>query len=441
MRRVLLISPYFPPHTGAGTHRIRLLAPHLRASGWEPTVLTVEPSVYEERLDPELLSLVPSDLRVVRVGALPARLTRPLGLGDLAARAFGPLLRGALRLLRRERYDAFLLTLPPHNAAPLGPLLKRATGVPFVLDYQDPWVGAWGQTVGGGPGGAVDLKSRASRWLGELLEPSVVRAADGLVGVSRATYEDVLARIPRARPPVCAEIPLGGAASDFEAADRAARENRFFDPRDGGFHLCYVGTVLPLGFETLRAVLRAAAVVVRRRPELAERLHLRFFGTSNRMDAGAPERVVPVARELGIEAHVHEVAPRVDYLDALTILRGASAILAMGSSERHYTASKLYPALLARRPLLAVYHEESLVSTTLARWSRPPSVRLITYGEAVRAEQRVDDLAAALEDLLDDPRFDPAAVDMARIVRSAEDLAGELARVLDEVSAAGAATR
>ena len=45
----------------------------------------------------------------------------------------------------------------------------------------------------------------------------------------------------------------------------------------------------------------------------------------------------------------------------------AGAILLMGSSEPHYTASKLYPALLAERPILAVFHEASAVAT--APWA------------------------------------------------------------------------
>ena len=62
-------------------------------------------------------------------------------------------------------------------------------------------------------------------------------------------------------------------------------------------------------------------------------------------------------------------------MDALTVQTRASAILMMGSSERHYTASKLYPALLARRPLLAVYHEESTVVDVLRRVGTAPTVR------------------------------------------------------------------
>jgi hypothetical protein len=53
----------------------------------------------------------------------------------------------------------------------LGPSLKRDYGVAFVLDYQDPWVGEWGRSVGPASEGRPDFKSRASRWIAERLEP------------------------------------------------------------------------------------------------------------------------------------------------------------------------------------------------------------------------------------------------------------------------------
>src|SRR5688572_26967777 len=78
MRRVLMVSPHFPPDTSAGTHRVRLLAPHLPAAGWEPTVVTVDPSAYEGALDPDLAALVPSTVRIVRAPALSSERTRRL---------------------------------------------------------------------------------------------------------------------------------------------------------------------------------------------------------------------------------------------------------------------------------------------------------------------------------------------------------------------------
>jgi hypothetical protein len=434
MRRALMLSPHFPPDTSAGAHRVRLLAPHLRRHGWEPTVVTVDPRDYEGRLDPGLAALVPEDLRVIRCRAWPPALTRLVGVGDLGVRALGGLWRTCARLLAAERFDALFITIYPTYPALLGPSLKRRFGVPFVLDYQDPWVGAWGLTVGGGRGGRPDWRSRASRLLASRLEPRVIRAADAITAVSEETYRELWRRYPGLERTPCAAIPIGGEPADFERIRRAPRENPWFDPKNGQTHVCYVGTLLPLGAETLRAVLTAIRLVRERRPELYARLRLHFFGTGNQTVEGAAPRALPIAAELGVADRVTEVPTRIDYLDALQVLTQAHAILLMGSSERHYTASKLYPALLAERPLLAVYHEASSVAEILRRAARPPAARLVTYGDAVPAASRVEAIAREIIELLDRPADTPVAVDPAVLrEHSAESLAGALAGVLDLV--------
>ena len=150
-------------------------------------MVTVDPRDYEGRLDPGLASLVPAELRVVRCRAWPARWTRRIGIGDLGLRAFAGLRRACADLLRRERFDALFITIYPTYPALLGPILKRQFGVPFVLDYQDPWVGAWGEAVGAGPNGRPDIKSRLTRAVARRLEPRAVRAADAITTVSAPT--------------------------------------------------------------------------------------------------------------------------------------------------------------------------------------------------------------------------------------------------------------
>jgi hypothetical protein len=51
----------------------------------------------------------------------------------------------------------------------------------------------------------------------------------------------------------------------------------------------------------------------------------------------------------------------VPYFDALYYLRHAQALIAIGSNDPSYSASKIFPCLLARRPLLLIFHEQSLV--------------------------------------------------------------------------------
>ncbi len=454
-----MVSPHFPPDTSAGTHRVRLLAPHLAKFGWEPTIVAVDPRDYESRLDPGLADLVPPDLRVVRSRAWPVETTRRLGVGDLGLRAMRGLYRTCAESLRRERFDVLFITIYPSYPALLGPLLKRRFGIPFVMDYQDPWVGSWGLTVGGGANGQPDFKSRLSRFVATRLEPIAARAADAITAVSAGTYEAIRGRYAGFDDKLYLAIPLGGEPADFTQLRNQPRANPYFDPADGLCHVCYVGTLLPLGFETLRALLAAAALLRERQPELYRKLRLHFFGTSNQAtqsvssptvkeslsdDAKAlayaratdtpPKRVLPVAEELGVADCVTELAPRIDYLDALTVQTQASAILMLGSSERHYTASKLYPGLLAGRPILALYHEASSVVEILRRAAKRPSVRVVTYGDSARAESRVEAIYDELAALVANPVYDPADVAMDEMKEfSAESLAGKLADVFDGV--------
>jgi hypothetical protein len=426
MRRVLMVSPHFPPDSTAATHRVRLLAPHLSEHGWQPTVLTVDPRDYEGRLDLDLFASVPRDLRVERARAWPARISRLAGIGDLGLRSFHGLWRRAEELCAEARFDAVFVTIYPAYTALIGPLLKRRFHCAFVLDYQDPWVGEWGRSAGPGVDGRPDVKSRLSRFVATGLEPHALEAADAVTAVSRATYEQALERTPDARPRACAELPIGWDRRDLEfAADGAPA---FED--DGLVHLAYVGTLLPTGLETLRAVLGAVAGVRASHPE-ARRLRLHFYGTSNQRVAGAPPRVLPVAAEYGLLDVATEETARLDYFTALRVLHDSTAVLLIGNRERHYTPSKVFPALTAQRPVVAVLHDASSASDLLRRVGRAPTIRLTTYDDA-GAQSRLDAIRDQLTGLLACPRYDAGAVDVRLLEpASAPALAGQLARVLD----------
>jgi hypothetical protein len=426
-RRVLCISPHFPPDSSAATHRVRLLAPHMAAFGWEPTILTIDPRDYEGRLDLSLARSVPPGVRVVRVRAWPAALSRCFGFGDLGMRSLHGLWRGASALLSSEPFDAVFITIYPTYPALLGPTLKRLFGIPFVLDYQDPWVGEWGRTVGPGANGHPDLRSRASRLLAMQLEPRALRAADGVTAVSKATYEQALARTPAAKPRAVAELPVGWDRRDLQFLN--ARVATFAD--DGLIHLSYVGTLLPAGFETLRALF-AGVAKLKANGSSTLRLRLHFFGTSNQRTADAPARVLPIAAEFGLLDIVTERAPRLDYFDALAVLRDSTAVLLLGSSERHYTPSKVFPAVVAEKPVFAVMHDASNASDLLKRLGGPPSIRLVTYDDAT-AGARVDAITAELAALVEWPKYRAEVVDVRALEpTSACALARRLAGVLTE---------
>ncbi|MFO7956941.1 MAG: glycosyltransferase [Candidatus Brocadiia bacterium] len=150
MKRVLIISYYFPPVGGSGVHRPWALARHLPAFGFEPVVLTAGMG-WHGGAAARAEQGVPMPCRVVRTAserALPLyRLWKSRGRVTQAfARTPEPrllwtcsALRTGRRLLSREHFDVVLATAPPYGVALAGRLLHLQTGVPLVLDFRDPW--------------------------------------------------------------------------------------------------------------------------------------------------------------------------------------------------------------------------------------------------------------------------------------------------------------
>jgi len=222
-------------------------------------------------------------------------------------------------------------------------------------------------------------------------------------------------------------LPIGWDRGDLDHVAPSAPQ--FAD--DGCVHLSYVGTLLPAGFETLRALLAALAAERTRVGSAASRIRLHFFGTSNLRTSDAPPRVLPIATEYGLADIVTEHAPRLDYFDALAVLRASNAVLLLGSGERHYTPSKVFPAVVAERPVLALIHEASNAADLLQRLGRAPTIRLVTYGDE-GAAARGGDIGKALGNVAAEPWYQREAIDINALEpTSACALAGRLAGLLD----------
>ena len=110
MKKILLISPHYPPSNLAAVHRSRLFAQHLPALGWQPIILTVHEKHYEEKLDWNLAQLLPPSQRIEKSGAFPV--TRPRLVGDLGLRAFFHLRKRALQLVKEEQIDLVYILIP-----------------------------------------------------------------------------------------------------------------------------------------------------------------------------------------------------------------------------------------------------------------------------------------------------------------------------------------
>jgi hypothetical protein len=419
-RTVALVAPHFPPSNLAAVHRARLLAQHLPEFGWRPVIVTTHWRHYEEDLDWGLASLLDPALEIVNTPAAPTRPVRVVG--DIGIRAL-PWHLAALRRLRRERRVDFVhITVPSFYSATLGELLHRREPLPFGIDYIDPWVHVW-------PEAEVRYsKAWMSLQLARRLEPWATRNAALITGVASGYFEGVLDRNPALRGRcVTAAMPYGFSQLDFSAPAVASRAATEFDPGDGRFHLVYAGALLPKAHAVLERLLQGVASLRARAGALADRLRLHFIGTGKSPQDPNGHRVVPLAARLGVAGNVTEHPHRMAYLDTLANLTHAGGVLIVGSTEPHYTPSKVYQAVQSRRPVLALLHEASTAIQVLER-----SRAGVAIGLTERALPEPDRIADAIEAFVG-ASYDPKSVDWGAFgAYSARESARRMAAALDE---------
>ncbi len=356
MKKLLIVSPHFCPVNAPDMQRARLALPHLRALGWETTVLALAPETIERPvLDPLLEQTYPADIRVVRARGLPPGLARALGFGGLWLRAGRALRRAGDALLARERFDLVFFTTTQFDFLRLGPRWLVRHGVPCVLDYQDPWVNDYYARTGAPPpGGRLRYALARRRALRD--EPRALRTAAGVVAVSPAYVGDLARRYPWFDPARAAVLPFGASAGDFEVARARVPPRPLVPFGDGNVHLVSTGRAGADLAPALRLLFAAFARFRKNHPAAAARFRFHFIGTSYAPPTLARDSVAPLAREAGLDDQVNEHRARVPYFEALHYLSRADCILAVGSDDPAYTASKLAPCLLAARPVLSLFH-------------------------------------------------------------------------------------
>lgn len=172
MRKVLIITYYWPPSGGSGVQRWLKFAKYLPDFGWEPIIYT--PLNPEANVtDAQLLSEVPAGITVIKRkiiepyglykrllgkkggGAIKANIIadKPKGLlqrlslyvrGNLFIPDprflwIAPSARFLKRYLREHPVDAIISTGPPHSMHLIAKRVSKATGIRWVADFRDPW--------------------------------------------------------------------------------------------------------------------------------------------------------------------------------------------------------------------------------------------------------------------------------------------------------------
>ncbi|MFP4064488.1 MAG: glycosyltransferase family 4 protein [Bacteroidales bacterium] len=211
MKKVLVVTYYWPPGSGAGVFRWMKFCKYLRGHGWEPVIYAPE-NPESPGHDPTLEKELPGGIHIIRRPIWePYRFYKLLtgqkkeekiqsgflnehrkpSLSDNLstwirgnffipdARRFWirPSARFLLRWLAKNPVEAIVTTGPPHSLHLIGLTLKKKTGIPWLADFRDPWT-------------QIDYheKLMLSRWAAhwhQRLEKTVLSRADKVTTVSR----------------------------------------------------------------------------------------------------------------------------------------------------------------------------------------------------------------------------------------------------------------
>lgn len=360
MKRLLIITYYWPPNGGAGVQRWLKFAKYLPQQGWCPVVYT--PSNPEVIMaDPGLEREVPPEVELVKRPIIePYGLYKRLtGRGkdatvhtaflseegrqgwreDLAlwvrsnlfipdARVWWvrPSVRHLLRYLKDHPVDAVVTTGPPHSMHLIGRALKRHLGVRWIADWRDPWtnIDFYHQLK---LAGWADRKHRR-------LEASVLREADRTIAVGWTMAEELEALGARAVD----VITNGYDPSDVPSPPQEV---------DSELSLVHVGSLTAT--RNAPGLWKAIALLCQRDPAFSARLKLRFVGA---IDHSALASIA----EAGLADKVERIGP-VDHAEAMRQMQRARVLLLLlndTANAKGILTSKLFEYLSVGRPLLTI---------------------------------------------------------------------------------------
>lgn len=379
-RRVLFVAYFFPPLGGVSVPRMLSFVRHLPAAGWDPVVLAPRDAAYPLR-DVSGLASVPETVSVVRalspepqaarrllrrIGGL---IVRPLAGGQRAkaivADPGGPLDRlptGAGRpslsdlrrlvffpddqllwlpfavqagqqVAKKERVAAIYSTASPVTAHLVAGVIHRLSGIPWVAEFRDPWVG--NPLAPPLPSFHRRLRRRLERW--------IVGSASQVVFLSTETglaYE-------RRYPGLAGRWRTVPNGYDREELGEPRARSRAGDP----FRLVYTGT-LDRPAEAA-AFMAGVDLFATRRPDLAARLAIDFVGHST------PEVEVIVASYVASEkvGSMFRFSAFVPRAAVLEYVRDADACLVLLGGERgmsQFLPGKLFDYIGLDVPVLAI---------------------------------------------------------------------------------------
>jgi len=361
--RVLLVSPHFPPINAADHQRIRMALPYFAEYGWDVTVLCVAPDLIEGIKDPNLLLTVPKNIEIIQSSAISPNVSRKFGLGNLAFRSLPFLIKSTANYFEKNYFDLVYFSSTVFLTMVLGRYWLAKYKVPYILDFQDPWLSDYYDRTNNTPPGGK-LKYKTAQTLARILEPFALKKASHITTVSPEYTKILMQRYAWLHEDQFTVLPFGASEKDFAILPSLNIQQKIFNLNDGYKHWVYVGRGGDDMAFSVKSLFLAIQTHRQQYPEVWKKVKIHFIGTKYSIFDNNKE-IEAIAKLYGLDDLVTEYPQRIPYFEALQVLADSHAIFIIGSDDQGYSASKIYPCILARKPILAILHQQSLVVNVL----------------------------------------------------------------------------
>ena len=354
-KRALIISPFFPPVNAADMQRVRMSLPYFEDYGWDVEVVTVDERYVDIAKDELLLQSIPTGIKIHKVKALNKSWTAKLGLGSVALRSLWFYRKKVNELLKTEKFDLIYFSTTQFPVCVLGAYWKKRFNIPYVIDMQDPWHSDYYEDK---PKHERPNKYWFSYRLNKYLEPVAIKNADGLISVSEKYITDLKIRYPQIKNIPAATITFGAFEPDIKiAVDNQSKFQSLLD--FSSKNIVYIGRGGKDLHHAIESLFKTFAKGLKEEPKLFDQFKIYFIGTSYAPNGQGIATILPLAAKYHLQKQVVEITDRVSYYHTLATLQQANGLFIPGSDDPAYTASKIYPYLLIKKPLLAIFNPKS----------------------------------------------------------------------------------
>lgn len=371
MKKVLIITYYWPPAGGSAVFRWLKFSKYLREFGWEPVIYTAQNGEYSE-IDPGNSKDIPQGITVlkqpiwepyqiykqfigqkhtekVNVGFLTEKkkpvLTERISVwirGNFFipdARKFWikPSVKFLIKWIRKNPIDLVISSGPPHSMHLIAMGIKKNMDLPWIADFRDPWT-------------KIDYYnelhlSRIANKKHHRLEKSVITNADCIVSVGNQMRKEF--KLLGARNSIVI-------TNGFDTADGSNEELKL----DKRFTIAHFGTVNKARNPIV--LWQVISELVKENNDFAKAVHLKFVG---RLDQSVQESI----KHFDLEEYVDKI-DFISHDEVLRMQRQSQVLLLLINQTPNaggILTGKFFEYLAAKRPIAAIGPEKGDIAEIL----------------------------------------------------------------------------